>query len=130
MSNQRILIVDNEIDVLFILEKELAARGYSIITADNGKEALRLAKSERPDLIILDVWMPDMSGMIVAAMLRADMETKDIPLVFLTCLLPKKSDEEQGHRILADLFIAKPYDIGELVIAIERLLCRKTMPVK
>jgi len=72
MDNKKILIVDNEKDALFMLEQELAARGYSVIAADNGNDALSLAKSERPDLIILDIWMPGMGGPEVAAKLRED----------------------------------------------------------
>jgi len=62
MDKKKILIVDDEKDALFILEKELAARGYSVITANNSNDALNLAKSESPDLIILDLLMPDMPG--------------------------------------------------------------------
>jgi len=62
MHKKKILIVDDETDALSILEKELASRGYSVIAADNGNDALNLAKSESPDLIILDLLMPDMPG--------------------------------------------------------------------
>jgi DNA-binding response OmpR family regulator len=58
----KILIVDDEQDALSILEKELAGRGYSVISADNGNDAINLAKSEHPDLIILDIWMSGMDG--------------------------------------------------------------------
>ncbi len=67
MDTKKILIVDDEKDALFILERELAARGYSIIVTDNGNDALNLAKSEHPDLIILDIWMLGMDGPEVAA---------------------------------------------------------------
>ena len=122
MHKKKILFVDDERDALLILEKELAARGYSVIFTDNGDDALSLAKSESPDLSILDILMPEMPGQIVNAMLKMDPRTKDIPVVFLTCLLPKKRGVEQGHLILGDVYIAKPYDIGELMTMIEKLL--------
>ena len=121
MDTKKILIVDDEKDVLFILEKELAARGYSIITADNGNDALNLAKSEYPDLIILDLLMPDMNGWVIDAKLKGDLKTKDIPVIFLTCLLQKKEGEEQGRAISDQVFIAKPYSIEGLSAQIEKL---------
>ena len=121
MDTKKILIVDDEKDVLFILEKELAARGYSIITADNGNDALNLAKSEYPDLIILDLLMPDMNGWVIDAKLKGDLKTKDIPVIFLTCLLQKKEGEEQGRAISDQAFVAKPYGIEGLSAQVERL---------
>jgi CheY-like chemotaxis protein len=77
MGKKKILIVDDERDAMFILEKELAARGYSVIASDNGNDALNLAKSERPDLIILDLVMPDMDGAEVAAKLKEDLQSEE-----------------------------------------------------
>jgi len=122
MFEKKILIVDDEKNTLFILEKELEARGYSVITADNGNNALKLAKSKYPDLIILDIWMPEMDGAEVAAMLKEDIQTKNIPVIFLTCLLKKREEGEQGLVIADKVYIAKPYDIEGLVSQIERLV--------
>jgi len=121
MNEKKILIVDDERDALSILEKELTARGYSIVTTDNGREALDLAKSEHPDLIILDIWMPDMDGSELAARLKEDLITKDIPIIFLTCLFQKREDEEQGRVVAGNLLIAKPYDIRALSTEIRQL---------
>jgi DNA-binding response OmpR family regulator len=125
MDKRKILIVDDEPDALFILEKELAARGYSVLAARNGNDAMALARSENPDLIILDVAMPDMSGQVVAARLRADIKTKDIPIIFLSCLVQNKAGEEQGRVIAGNVFIAKPYSIKGLSIQIEKLTNRQ-----
>ena len=122
MNNKKILIVDDEKDVLFVLEKELTARGYSVIAADNGLEALNLAKSEHPDLIILDIWMPDMDGSEIAARLKEDLTTRDIPIIFLTCLFQKREGEEQGRVVAGNVLIAKPYDIRALSTEIRELL--------
>ena len=121
MHKKKILIVDDERDALFILEKELAARGYYIIAADNGNDALNLAKSEHPDLIILDIWMPGMDGAEVAEKLGEDARTKDIPVIFLTCLFQKREGEE-GRVVAGKVLIAKPYSIGALSTQIERLV--------
>ena len=122
MDTKKILIVDDERDALFILEKELTARGYSVIAADNGSSALNLAKSEHPDLIILDIWMPGMDGAEVAEKLGEDPKTKDIPVIFLTCLFQKRQGEEKGRVVAGKVLIAKPYSIDALSTQIERLV--------
>jgi len=122
MDKKKILIVDDEKDVLVVLEKGLTAEGYSVMTTDNGNDAIKLAKSEFPDLIILDIWMPNMEGTEVSAILKEDIKTKDIPVIFLTCLLVKEEEEKQGHVIGSNIFFAKPYDMEKLLTAIEELL--------
>jgi len=122
MDKKKILIVDDETDVLFILEKELVARGYSVIAADNGNDAVSLAKSENPDLVILDLWMPGMDGPEVDAKLKEDPTTKDIPVIFLTCLFQKRQGEEEGRVVAGKVLIAKPYSIDALSTQIERLV--------
>ena len=121
-DEKKILIVDDEKDALFMLEKELAARGYSIVATDNGNDALVLAKSEHPDLIILDICMPGMDGPEVAAKLREDAITKDIPIIFLTCLFRKREREEQGRVVGDDMLMAKPYSIAGLSTQITKLI--------
>ena len=125
MDKKKILIVDDEKDALFILEKELAGRGYSVISADNGRDALDLAKSQYPDLIILDIWMPEMDGTEVAANLREDPTTKNIPVMFLTCLFSKSEERELGSVAASRVLIAKPYSIEELSAQIEELINRQ-----
>ena len=122
MDKKKILIVDDEKDALFVLKKELAGRGYSVISADNGNDALDLAKSECPDLIILDIRMPGMDGTEVAAWLKEDPKTKNIPVIFLTCLFQKREGEEQGRVVAGEVLIAKPYSIEGLSAQIERLV--------
>ncbi len=120
-GKKKILIVDDEMDVLSVLEKGLTTEEYSVIKADKGKDALVLAKSERPDLIILDLEMPDMYGGDIARMLKEEPETKDIPVMFLTGMFPKE-EEKDGRVVAGHMLFTKPYDIKELVTAIKRLL--------
>ena len=119
---KRILIVDDERDVLSVLGKGLTKRGYSVILADNGGDAIMLAKSEHPDLIVLDILMPGMDGTEVAGKLREDPKTKGIPVMFLTCLYTKGEERENGSTIGNNLMVAKPYDMEELLVGIEKII--------
>jgi CheY-like chemotaxis protein len=125
MNRKNILIVDDEQDVLLVLEKGLTAEGYSVITASSGNDAISLAKSRHPDLIILDVLMPDMEGPEVKRKLKEDPETKDIPIIFLTGMFPKREDDQDGRIVAGYVLFEKPYDILKLVFAIEQLLREK-----
>ncbi len=122
MDKKKILIVDDERDALLILEKELAGRGYSVISADNGSDALNLAKSQHPDLIILDIRMPETNGTEIAAKLQEYPKTKNIPVIYLSCLLQKREGEEQGRIVAEKVLIAKPYSIEGLSAQIEKLV--------
>ncbi len=122
MEQKKILIVDDEKDVLSMLKKRLTAKRYFVITATNGKDALMLAKSKHPDIIVLDILMPGMDGPEVATWLKESPKTKDIPVMFLTCLYKKAEEAEKGHQVGDEVIFAKPYDSEELVDTIERLL--------
>ncbi len=122
MEKKKILIVDDEEDVLLMLEKRLRAKGYFIITATNGNDALMLANSKHPDIIVLDILMPGMDGPEVAIQLQENPKTRDIPIVFLTCLYAKIEEAKHGHLVGGDVIFAKPYDSEELVDMINRLL--------
>ena len=124
MDTKKILIVDDERDTLSVLEKMLVSKGYSVVTADNGNDAVILAKSERPNLIILDILMPGMDGPEIAMRLKENSKTTDIPVMFLTCLYAKAEEAEAGHMVGSEIIFAKPYDAEELVSTIEKLICR------
>lgn len=122
MTKKKILIVDDEKDILTVLEKRLSIAGYGVLKADNGKDALTIAKNENPDLIILDIVMPEIDGPMVAEMLKQDPNTKDIPVMFLTCLLTKPEEEKFGHKIDGHLFVAKPFDAEDVLTQIKKIL--------
>ena len=122
---KKILIVDDEQDTLSVLGKGLTAEGYSVIEADNSGDAIDLAKSECPDLIILDVLMPGMDGGEVARRLKEVPETKGIPVIFLTGMFPKREEEEEGHIVAGNIMFDKPYDILKLITAIEEASARE-----
>ncbi|MBI5873007.1 MAG: response regulator [Candidatus Omnitrophica bacterium] len=122
MHKKKILAVDDEPEVLVLLEKRLLSAGYDVLTASNGKDALDLARKERPALIVLDILMPDMDGTETAAKLHNDPNTKDIPILFLTCLFTKREEQCEGHEVGHNFFIAKPYDPADLLGEIAKIL--------
>ncbi len=122
MAAKNILIVDDEEDVLTVLEKRLTVSGYSVIKAKNGNEAIRLAKDKLPNLILLDIMMPGMDGTEVRRLLKEDPATKNIPVLFLTCLFTKGDASREGHEIANNFFIAKPYNPEELLREVKKHL--------
>jgi CheY-like chemotaxis protein len=123
---KKILVVDDEKDVLFVLKKLLTGKGYSVITTTNGTNAIALAKAQHPDLIILDIVMPGMDGGEVSAKLQEHPLTRSIPVIFLTGLLTKTEECEENHIINRNITFAKPIDTEELLAQIEGLLCNVT----
>ena len=116
---EKILVVDDERTVLLVLEKQLTDEGYSVVTTTSGYSAVDLADSEMPDLVILDLSMPDIGGEMVAEHLRGNDKTKDIPIIFLTALLPKEQ-ESHDHVVDGNIMFAKPYDPAELLDEIRK----------
>jgi CheY-like chemotaxis protein len=119
---KRILVVDDEEDVLFVLKKTLTAQGYSVITTTEGTSAVALTETQHPDLIILDVAMPGMDGGEVSARLQEHFSTRSIPVIFLTALLSKTEERQRNHLIDGKITLAKPIDTEELLAQMERLL--------
>ena len=120
----KILIVDDEKDFCFFVHKNLMhTEKFDVLIANNGKEGLKLAKSERPDLILLDLVMPDISGEDVAAQLANMPETKNIPVTFLTALVTRGDAGGGVLKIIGNkYFIAKPVRTHELVAALMQRL--------
>jgi adenylate cyclase len=114
---KKILIVDDEAEALMHLRNILVRANFQVVSAASGNEALRLARTTAPDLIILDIVMPDMDGADVASVLSEDAATKEIPVIFLTGILTKE-EELTGKKTGKHLVIAKPIlakDLLELV---------------
>ncbi|MFC1708644.1 PleD family two-component system response regulator [Candidatus Omnitrophota bacterium] len=116
-----ILIADDDAELRQVLSMRLVSAGYEVIEAANGKGAMNLAKEKKPDLVILDIMMPQMDGMSLSQRFKEGIATKDIPLIFLTGLVDKDTethDPAAGQNII----FAKPYDANELLAAIESLI--------
>ncbi len=122
MPKKKILAVDDEKEMLALLEKRLLASGYDVFTAANGQDALAIARREQLDLIILDILMPEMDGSETAARLHEDPKTKDIPILFLTCLFTKREEHLEGHEVGKNFFVAKPYEAEDLLGEIKSII--------
>jgi two-component system alkaline phosphatase synthesis response regulator PhoP len=126
MTNKpKILIVDDEPDILELIEYNLKKEGYAVFTASNGKEAVQEARKCLPDLIILDIMMPKMDGIETCRVLRAMPEFKNTFMVFLTARSEEYS-EIAGFNVGADDYIAKPIKPRALVSRINAILRRNT----
>lgn len=116
-SEYTVLVVDDVVSNVLLLKVLLTNEKFKVITAGNGKEALSQAVNARPDLILLDVMMPEMNGFEVAERLKADPETQHIPIIFLTAL-NTTADIVKGFKVGANDFISKPFNKEELVIRV------------
>jgi DNA-binding response OmpR family regulator len=117
---KKILVVDDEDDILHFLELVLREKGYDVATASGGHEALTKAQLERPNLILLDIMMPQMDGWEVLKLLRVDEETADIPVAMLSARTEAK-DRVQGLQEGAIDYICKPFSLQDLLVKIETI---------
>jgi two-component system alkaline phosphatase synthesis response regulator PhoP len=118
---KKILTVDDEVDFLKILKLRLEANGYEVITAFDGEEALEKIKSQKPDLVILDVMLPKLNGEEVCRDIRKDPVFNKTPIIMLTGRCTDV-DRIVGRVIGADVYITKPFDFKELNKAIKNIL--------
>jgi len=122
-TRSKILIVDDEIDTLLPLKRSLEVEDYIVIGASNGHEALIKAKTDIPDLILLDLMMPEMDGYEVCAKLKNDNLTKKIPVIMLTAK-DSVRDKVKGLDIGADDYVTKPFNLNELKARVKSVLRR------
>ena len=118
-----ILVVDDDVDVAKTIELDLTQGGYQVVIANNGFEALQSAQLERPDLVLLDIAMPEMDGIEVCRRLRASPVTAFIPILFLTVSKDIKTKID-GFNAGADDYLVKPFDLQELNLRVKALLRR------
>lgn len=123
MARERILIVDDEEDILKLLEYNLSKEGYGVSRAVTGEEALVKAKTEQPDLVILDLMLPGIGGLDVYRALRANPATDKIPIVMLTAK-GEETDIVTGLELGADDYITKPFSPKVLVARVRAVLRR------
>lgn len=122
-SGERILVVDDEADIVALVAYHLAKAGYRVSTASNGADALSEAQSDRPSAIVLDLMLPDMSGFDVLERLRASEATSDIAVLMLTARRDEP-DRIRGLSLGADDYLTKPFSPQELVLRISAILRR------
>jgi DNA-binding response OmpR family regulator len=116
-----IFIVDDDPDVRELVEYKLVQQGHEVKTATNGQDALRLVPETKPELLLLDVMMPGVSGFEVLAKLRADAPTKSLPIIMLTAKA-QDADVERGMALGANDYMLKPFSPRELMSRIQAQL--------
>lgn len=123
VAKETILIVDDEVDLLDLIEYNLHKEGYNVLRAENGQDGIKIARKHNPDLIILDIMMPKMTGIEVCAVLKEDPVLKSRPVIFLTARGDEKTEIE-GLEMGADDFLMKPISTSKLVSRIRTVLRR------
>jgi CheY-like chemotaxis protein len=129
MTNEKegyLLIVEDVPDILQLLRETLKFKGYRVITAENGEEALAAIEKEHPALVITDILMPKMDGFNLVHRLRLEEKTRDIPVIFLTATYVAPEDKEFALTIGVSRFLEKPVNMPEFFPVIEKLLKEDT----
>jgi len=120
----RILVIDDEIHVIQLAQLGLGTEGFVVLVAMSGTEGLEQATLELPDLILLDVNLPDLSGLEVCRKLKASSATRDIPVIFLSAM-GQQHDVEKGLKAGGNDYVTKPFKVKELCDQIRRILSEK-----
>lgn len=121
MSKKKVLIVEDEESLLKLESILLTSRGYDVCSARNGKSAMAMLESEKPDIVLLDIMLPEMDGFEVCRQIKSNPQTSSIPVIMLTA---KKSREDMatGEQAGADWYITKPFKSAMVVETIQRFL--------
>ena len=122
-TKSKILIIEDDLDVAEMLNAYFRVQGYDVFTVNWGEDGVRSCQTVHPDLVILDIRLPDIDGYEVARRLRGDRRTADIPIIFLT-EKRDRSDRLQGLELGADDYITKPFDVQELRLRVRNALKR------
>lgn len=121
MYRKRILVVDDEPDLVETLQLRLEQENFECLTADDGYNGLELARNEKPDLIILDIMLPSMDGYKVSRLLKFQKELRHIPIIMLTAR-DKPEDHLLGEQTGADYYMTKPFSMDKLVAKIKQFV--------
>jgi two-component system alkaline phosphatase synthesis response regulator PhoP len=124
MAKEKIFVVDDEEDILELLRFNLSREGCQVFCASSGEEALRLVRSEIPDLVVLDLMLPGIDGLEVTRRLKSDPNTKHLPIVMLTAK-GEEADIVTGLELGADDYVTKPFSPRILVARVRAVLRRK-----
>ena len=126
-AGTRVLLIDDSATIVALLRRMLRQNEYLTLEAGDAERGIELARSERPDLIFLDIVLPGMNGFAALRALRRDPDTKDIPIIMISGN-EQATEEFYVHRIGADDFMKKPFSRGEVFARIERLLDGEGVP--
>ena len=126
MANEKILVVDDEEYILELISFNLTNNGYTVLTANNGIDAVKIASEEKPNLILLDLMIPGKDGYDVCKEVRSNIEIKNIPIIMLTAK-SEEIDKILGLELGADDYITKPFSVRELLARVKAVLRRFSM---
>lgn len=121
MNGKKILVVDDDGVFLKLIENDLTKADYTVITVNNGKDAITSAKLEQPNLILLDVSLPEMDGREITRILESEPDTKNIPIIYVTALVSEEEAFVSRHT-KGKHFIAKPYNSNNLLTQVEKYI--------
>lgn len=121
MANKKILIVEDEVLMLEMMKMRFEADGFDVITAENGKDGLLKSLSDKPDLMLVDLLMPEMSGIEMIKVLRMNSDLKKTPIIVVSAL-GRDSDVKEAFDVGANDYIVKPYSYEDLKKKVEKLL--------
>lgn len=127
-TKKKILLVDDEVDIVTVIRMRLESSNYEVIVARDGNEALNAARTMRPDLIILDLMLPSMDGFHVARMLKYDAHYKNIPIIMLTAKVGE-NDRKTGEEVGVDAYMNKPFEAEKLLTKIRELLDARKLDI-
>lgn len=123
MSKGRILVVEDDLDIAQMLRLYFDSQGYEVLTVTRGNDALEVCRKKQPNVVVLDIMLPDMDGYDVCRHLRGNLRTSHIPIIFLT-QKDERSDKIAGLELGADDYITKPFDIEELKLRVQGAMRR------
>ncbi|MEJ5170424.1 MAG: response regulator [Fimbriimonadales bacterium] len=116
----KVLVCDDERHIVRLIQVNLERQGFQVVTAFDGKEGLEKVRSEKPDIVVLDVMMPYMDGFEVLKSIRREPETENLPVIMLTAKAQDK-DVFEGYHYGADMYLTKPFNPMELVTFVKRI---------
>lgn len=119
---KRILVVDDDKVFLRMVEYDLTKNGFDVVTAQDGESGIILARTQDPDLILLDINMPDLEGGDVVSALEEDPHTQNIPIIFVTALLTKQEEVKRQNMLGRHSFFSKPYNLDRLLEEIDKYI--------
>jgi two-component system, OmpR family, alkaline phosphatase synthesis response regulator PhoP len=118
---KKILVVDDEPDSLMTLSMALKSLGYNVLGALNGEEGLKIFRDEKPDVVILDIVMPQMDGWEVLKRIKAGFKSRRVPVILVTGK-SANTDKWERYKYKADFYVTKPYDLKQLLFTIQGIL--------
>ena len=121
MPPLKVLVCDDERHIVRLIQVNLERQGYNVVTAFDGKEGLEKIRSEKPNVVVLDVMMPYMDGFEVLKTIRREPETENLPVIMLTAKAQDK-DVFEGYHYGADMYLTKPFNPMELVTFVKRIV--------